>query len=271
MPSALIDDMAMLQSDGPNTLGSWYPYSDRTLANSEPSQIIPSAPGNIDPIEGASFPPGNRSPDGGTAPALTLGDGSSVNSRECFGGGEKTWGAGFGLDLIDDAPDGGNVVPFNLCPGEAGIFNDSPDAGAVGIPAPFNASAYSGFAFWGVSLTGANYNVDVHVEDDQTSPWGGQCGVCVPAGVTCSMPHEAGTTTGCQCSDDFYERVTFTPEWQQFVIRWSDKDFTANHYSGEGPLTFHPNTMYSIHFQFPTISGVVPNFDVGVALLQWCQ
>ena len=268
--AGLIDDMSNIQSDGPGTLGSWYSYSDRSIANSEPPEIISSAPGSINPVEGASFPPGNTLTDGGSAPMLTLGDGSTLATRECSGGGEKTWGAGFGLDLIDNPPDGGNAIPFNMCAGEAGIFDDSPDAGAVGIPAPFDASAYTGFAFWGVSLTGSNYTVQVHVDDDQTSPWGGQCGVCVPAGVSCSTPHEAGTTEGCQCSDNFYEDVTFTPTWKQFVIRWTDAGFTANHYSGEGALTFHPKSMYNIHFQFTTSSGTpTKNFDVAVALLQW--
>jgi len=269
--AGLIDDMENIQSDGPGTLGSWYTYSDRSIANSEPPEIIANAPGFINPVEGASFPPGNTLTDGGTAPTLLLpNDGSTLPSRECTGGGEKTWGAGFGLDLIDNPPDGGNVIPFNVCIGEAGIFNDSPDAGAVGIPAPFDASAYTGFAFWAVSLTGSNYTVQVHVDDDQTSPWGGQCGVCVPAGVTCSAPHEAGTTEGCQCSDNFYENETFTPTWKQFVIRWTDTGFTANHYSGEGALTFHPKSMYNIHFQFTTTSGTATKpFDVAVALLQW--
>jgi hypothetical protein len=274
----IIDDMLNIQSDGPGTQGSWYTYSDRSIANSEPPIVPANEPGSINPAEGQSFPANNG--DGG----LTLfslpsdisdpeaGTTGPFNYRECWGGGEKTWGAGFGLDLFDNTPDGGDRIAeaFNACPTEAGIFEDSPDAGAIGIPQPFDASAYTGFAFWGISLTGADYPVNIQVDDDQTSPWGGQCNVCQNGG-TCSTPHEAGTTgMGCPCSDNFLETVEFTPSWKLFVIRWSDHDFVANNYSHEGTLTFHPNAMYNIHFQFKTTSGVtLKDFDVAVSLLQW--
>jgi hypothetical protein len=267
----IIDDMALIQSDGPGTQGSWYSYSDRTIANSEPP-IITSAPGSVSPAEGASFPPSTPFPPTTTVTAatmLTLSDSATLGYRECSGGKESTWGAGFGLDLFDNAPDGGNSIPFNACAGEAGIFDDLPDAGAVGIPQPFDASAYTGFAFYGMSLTGANYNVDVQVDDDQTSPWGGQCGACIPAGTKCTTKTPPATQ-GCECSDNFLEQVTFTPTWKLFVIRWADKGFKVQNYSGEGLLTFHPNMMYNIHFQFSTTSGTaLKPFDVEVALLQW--
>lgn len=273
-PVGLIDDMTGQQSE---TGGSWYTYSDRTIANSEPPIVImsmgASAPGSIVPVEGATF----FATQAGDASPLMIADGATFAYRECYGGGEKTWGAGFGLDLTDALPDGGSVA-FNACGAgtslsEAGIFDTSPDAGSVGIPVPFDASQYSGFAFWGISLNGKTQAVNVQVDDDQTSPWGGFCNVCLNGG-TCPADVEAGSTENCPCSDNFIQQFEFkSGVWSQFVVKFANADaFKPADWSKEKDLSFHANAMYNVHFQFTTSSGsALAPFDVAVALLQWCQ
>jgi hypothetical protein len=255
----VIDDMSMQQSV---TGGSWYTYSARTLPNSEPP-IPTTDAGTLSPAEGLPFPPDNGA---GRVPPLVL-DGGSFASREFSGSEIPKWGAGFGLDLISGLPDGGPVA-INSCPAGA-IFATAPDAGGVGIPQPFDASAYTGFAFWGISLETGSLTVEVHLDDVDTTPWGGTfCDVCRSSGQ-CTGSRETGTLD-CPCSDNFYKKVVFASgHWTEFAVRWSDPDFQANHWSSEGPLVFDAKHVYNIHFQNTISTGSTAPFDLAVAHLQW--
>jgi hypothetical protein len=268
----VLDDMTNNQ---PPTGGSWYTYSSRTIPNSEPG-ILTTDAGTLSPPEGAMFP---FSPAGSSAtvPALAVGDAGSANFREFSGTGIPEWGCGFGMDLTSALPDGGPVV-LNAC--EAGvIFDTSPTLTNTGIPEPFDASAYAGFSFYAISLTGKNQNMEIHVDDESTTPWGyyvspsdtpvspQRCDYCKSSG-TCSGSLDAGTLD-CPCSDNFYKVVTFTTSWKLFTISFTDTGFTANHWSHEGALTFDPTHMYNIHFQDTISTGDTPDFDVAVAYLQW--
>jgi hypothetical protein len=255
----VIDDMTTQQS---STGGSWYSYSSRTVPNSEPPIPMTDA-GTLNPLEGASFPPSAGS---AQVPPLVL-DGGTIAFRELNGNGIPNWGAGFGLDLVSGLPDGGPVA-INACPAGA-IFATTPDAGSVGIPQPFNASAYTGFAFWGISLTSGSLSVEVHLDDIDTTPWGGTfCDVCRSSGK-CTGSRDAGTLD-CPCSDNFIEKVLFEPgHWTQFAVRWSDPAFHANNWSNEGSLVFDAKHVYNIHFQNTITGGSTPPFDIAVADLQW--
>jgi hypothetical protein len=262
----VIDDMSADQSA---TGGSWYSYSSRTVPNSEPP-IPTTDAGTLNPLEGTSFPPETST---GHVPPLILDgaldglDGGPLAFREFSGDAIPKWGAGFGLDLISGLPDGGPVA-INACPAGM-IFDTEPDASGVGIPQPFDASAYTGFAFWGISLESGSLTVEVHLDDSDTTPWGGTfCDACKSSGQ-CTGSREAGTLD-CPCSDNFYEQVTFEPgHWTQFAVRWSDAKFQANHWSDEGPLVFDTKHVYNIHFQDTITSTATPPFDIAVADLQW--
>jgi hypothetical protein len=241
--------MANQQTDGTGTMGYWYTYSDRTNPVSEPPVIQPLAdggtpPGSITPAEGASFP------------ANTTGPGSIAAAREVTGGGEKTWGAGFGFDLIDALPDGGSV-PFDQCEGGTQLFDTSPDAGSTGIPQPLDASAHKGVTFWAKSNGTSSVHVNVQFSEKRTSPWGGICDPCVTSGTTA-------------CSDDYLMGELFTTSWKQYTIHWTDLA-TQNWTKAALPKgMFDAKTWYYMHFQFSTNAGTaLANFDLSVACIQF--
>jgi hypothetical protein len=255
----VIDDMSAQQSP---TGGSWYTYSARTEPNSEPP-IPTTDAGTLNPLEGVAFPPNNGT---GSVPPLVV-DGGTLGWREFSGSGIPKWGAGFGLDLISGLPDGGPVA-INACPAGT-IFATAPDAGGVGIPQPFDASAYTGFSFWGISLESSPLSVEVHLDDSDTTPWGGTfCDACRSSGQ-CTGSRDAGTLD-CPCSDNFFEKALFQPgRWTQFAVRWSDVGFRVQNWSSEGLLVFDAKHVYNIHFQDTTTSPTTPPFDIAVADLQW--
>lgn len=278
----VIDDMTNNQSE---TGGSWYTYSSRSVPNSEPP-ILTNEAGTLTPPEGQSFPFVTF----GTNPAVpalpsSVGTGDEIapGYREFSGNGIPEWGAGFGMDLTSYPPDG-SAVAFNSCPPVAGLpdgsmlFNTTPTLTNTGIPQPFNASAYAGFSFWGISLTGKTINLYVQVDDASTSPWGNsvpvadtptsplRCDVCKSAGTCTASTTEAGTKD-CPCSDSFRYEVQFSTCWKQFYVKFSD--LAVQDWSMEGALVFDPAHVYNIHFQDTINTGTTPAFDVAVAYLQW--
>jgi hypothetical protein len=245
----LVDDMANQQTDGPGTMGYWYTYSDRTIPISEPPQVqllsdggMP--PGSITPTEGASFP------------SNVPGPGMIANARQCSGSGEKTWGAGFGFDIIDALPDGGSV-PFDQCEGGTTLWDNSPDAGSTGIPQPFDASAHKGVTFWAKSNGTASAKINVQFSEKRTSPWGGMCDPCVTSGMTA-------------CSDDYLIGELVPTTWKQFTIHWTDLA-TQNWTKQNLPKgMFDPKTWYFMHFQFSTNAGTaLAAFDLSVACIEF--
>ncbi len=282
----VLDDMTSTAPDGAGLSGgSWYTYDDRTVPNSEPPQVVTGAPGTVTPAEGDSFPATATGPNiDPTSGAILASGGMATVAREGMGGGEMTWGAGFGLDLMGEQPDGGSV-PLNAC--EAGAIFDTnpmPDSGKyTGIPLPFDAvsQGYTGFQFYGMSKT-TTQAVDVHVGDQRTILWAGQCSVCQPSTVKCTL---GGGLSSCPCNDDFVETVTFTTSWKHFTVKWKDSQVKAACFKpagwsnevadkiitvGSADAGIESNAIYNIHLQFNTSAGkALAPFDVLVAYFTW--
>ncbi len=272
----VLDDMTKQQSA---TLGSWYTYSDRTIPNSEPPIPTPGAtapPGSVTPVEGASFfavtdargP--TLSPAGGNGPML-------MPYRESSGGGEMTWGAGFGMDITSAVPDGGPVA-FNSCPnpaadaGHSMIFDTSGASTNVGIPVPFDAitNKYTGIAFYGISFLTTSSSVNVQLDDERTSPWGGSCVVCQNGGK-CALGADGGKE--CPCSDSYIISELFPAgEWKRFSFHFTDMTLATANWSTQGLPKggIDATSLYNLHFQLSTSAGkALPAFDVGVAYVTW--
>jgi hypothetical protein len=216
------------------------------VPNSEPPKLLSGSPGgSITPTEGQSFPV----TDSGTINGCTRG------FRESVGGGEKTWGAGFGMDFLSYPPDGGEV-PFNMCDAGEIFCVTCVDSGTVGIVQPYDASQWNGIEFWGISFVGTSQNVYVQMDDDRTSPWGGVCNACNSSMMT------------NPCSDSFRKSVTFTSSWSKFQIAFTDATFKPQNWSGSGVTApIHKDKLYNLHFQITITAPPAPNFDLGVAMV----
>jgi hypothetical protein len=97
------------------------------------------------------------------------------------GAGFTVWGAGFGFNL-NDPGDGMN--------GSAKVTYD--------------ASAYSGIAFWAKAGTGSAAALRVNVSDKNTDPAGG---VCAPAE---------------KCNDHFGKDIRLTEQWAAYTLSFAD-------------------------------------------------
>jgi hypothetical protein len=254
---------------GPHTTGMgipggyWFTYDDRTNSYSEPSIVLMEPdggvpPGSITPAEGTGFLP---------TPGLMVPAGIPAG-RECKGGGQSTWGAGFGFDVASTKPDGGNHVPFWACDGGApgqtaaggpDVWSDAPDSGN-GIPTEYDASAHKGVSFWAVSLNGQPAPVQIKFSEHRTNSWGG---VCDPCATKLYNPNT-------QCGDDYLKLISIPAQWTQFTIHWTDLA-TAN-WSKQNlpPMGFDPSHWVSMHFQLKANAvNPLPAFDIGVACVQF--
>jgi hypothetical protein len=248
----VIDSMMGQQTESG---GYWYTYDDRSVPNSEPPILLTTADGGpvagfVIPAEGASF-----SPMTGGGPMV---NGAEVPYRECSGGGEAKWGVGCGMDFVSFLPDG-RPVGVNMCDSGT-IFNTAPpavDAGLsnVGIPQPFDLSAYTKVKFWGKSMgTVKSQTVYAQISEKRTSPWGGVCDPCLTNGATA-------------CADDFRTSFTFTSTWTEFTIDFSK--MTRSNWSKAmlSPDKLDPKTAYYLHFQLPPAPPAEPAFDIGFAYI----
>ncbi len=271
--TVILDDMTMQQSV---LGGSWYTYSDRTEANSEPPIILGGVPGMITPVEGANFFPALSTDP--KAPTITVaGTAGPQGFRECSGGGDDNWGAGFGLDLKDNTPDGGPVV-FNTCINDAGtngiIFDTSGQSANVGIPVPFDAktAGYTGIAFYGTSFGTVAQSVNIQMDDERTSPWGGICSACQNGGKCAASGGPDGGAL-CPCSDNFIFTALFPAgSWKQFSFHFTDKTLKTANWSTQGLTagSIDTTSLYNLHFQLTTSAGkALPAYDVGVAYVTW--
>ena len=245
----LIDDMMAPMTDGPGTGGFWYTYSNRTLPTTCPTTIpTPAPPGSINPPEGSPFPPTEGDPTG------------SPGMRECVGGGEITWGAGFGFNLFDGT-EACSAGPLASCAqrdadSSSSVVGESGAAVSL-APRPFDASAHKGITFWAKSNASSLVHVNVQFGEKRTSPWGGFCDPCSADGAMA-------------CTDDYLIAESFTANWKEFSIHWTDLK-TQNWSKQDLPSGgFDPSTLYSVHFQLPTNSGIpLANFDVAVACIRF--
>jgi hypothetical protein len=247
--SDLIDDMSGKRIDGPGLSGYWFTYSDQTNPYSEPPIFLPDAAGTLTPAVGTSFGP--------NAP----GPGAIANARECKGGGEAVWGAGYGFDFIDVAPDGGNNVPFWACDGGGpSIWLDNPEAG-TGVPIPFDASAHKGVSFWAIANSDGLTSVQVKLSEKRTNAWAGVCNACA---TSTYLPNE-------QCGDDYLYLISVPTTWQQFTIHFDDPELKTANWSKQAlpPGGFDPSTFYSLHFQFHTSKVALAPFDISIACVQF--
>ncbi len=263
--ATLIDDMTGLHTTGMGVPGGyWFTYDDRTNSYSEPPELLMvdggTLPGSINPAEGAQFPP--------TTDAKLMIPAGLPGARECSGGGNATWGAGFGYDVADTKPDGGNHIPYWACDGGApgqpsaggpDIFSDAPDAG-TGVPTEYDASAHKGVSFWAVSLNGNPIPVQVKFSEHRTNAWGGVCDPCATTLYNKNL----------QCGDDYLIVKEFPTTWQQFTIHWTDLA-TANWSKTNLPMGgFDAKHWVSMHFQFhANAANPLLPYDVAVACVQF--
>jgi hypothetical protein len=96
--------------------------------------------------------------------------------------------------------------------------SDSGDA-APPIPevtVPFDISRYKGITFWGKSTGADAAGLDVKVQfpDTDTDPRGGVCN-SPPTGASGPTDYEF-------CYNSFAEHLTFTGDWQQFTVMFTD-------------------------------------------------
>ena len=250
----LVDDMQSIAADGPGMSGYWYTYSDRTIPNSLPVQYDRDA-GFVSPSEQSlQFGASND----GNGPLL---DGVAQPYRRIDAGGETDWGVGFGMDYAVAAPDGG-PIPVDEC-----------DAGEIwmggNIPQPFDASDWTGIEFYARSFGAGDVAVEIHVDDDRTSPWGqvplaaDGCNACVSSGKDVHA-----------CSDSFSDvnnPVSF-PAAAWTLIHVPFASLHSGNWAGtfSSTVPIHANKIYNLHFQVPTITPApVPPFSIGVAYISF--
>lgn len=148
-------------------------------------------------------------------------------ARELSGGGFTGWGAGFGFDLTRRSA--------------AGV-------GTGRITSPFDASAYSGIRFDGLSGKGSQ-TVSVQFSDSDTNVLGGVC--------------DPRSTTETQCNGDYGTSVVLTGGWVTYTVRFSSLGLPEWARSAEALKNgFLKRGLYSIRFQ-PQKTG--SDFDVYVA------
>lgn len=255
-----IDDMQQLWADGNDVNGYWYTYSDKTVPNSLPVRYDSDA-GFVSPSEDSPQFDASSAVDGPTPPGSV-----SQPYRRIDAGGESDWGVGFGMDFLLASPDGG-PIPFDEC--DAG---DIWDGGY--IPQPFDASEWTGIEFYARSFGDADVKVEVHVDDDRTSPWG-------------QVPFDAGGCNACfskagyphACSDSFSNVSLTDPGLTQEVVfpagRWTQIHVpfswlhSGNWAKNLPPATpIHTNKIYNLHFQVSTTPhNPVPPFSIGVGYI----
>jgi hypothetical protein len=125
------------------------------------------------------------------------------------------------------------------------------DAGADGdagpsIPettVPFNISQYKGITFWGrtaVTTDAGGFDVKVLFPDTDTDPRGG---VCNSANAGASGP-----TDTSECYNSYAEHVSFTGDWQQFTVMFSDLAIDGS-FGFQAPAPWSGTNVYGINWQ----------------------
>jgi hypothetical protein len=239
---------------------SWYAYSDRTCPFSCPPLLMDGWAGKLSPGEDEPF---FRS-DAGYAKIF----GTRQRYREVTGGGEKTWGVGFGFDFKDEL----GLSPVADCkPGwctgtpagsaaqysEAMCNNHGTFSSHVDL---VNESSHLGVSFWACAPTASEANpltLEVLVSDKHTTAAadGIECDPCVLTGARA-------------CGKDYGYPVTLTPTWTQYVVRFSQLSQGSTVTGPPLDLT----TLGHLNFEIQTNDGPpLPHFEVQVAYVEWAD
>jgi hypothetical protein len=250
-----LDDMS---SPATVTGGYWFTYSDRTCPNT--ALLVPDAAGTLSPIEGyASNPAADMT--GVVQTTTVTGLAMPVGFREFSGGGEKTWGAGFGFNLLNNGTNPFTVCPASTCTGTPPMVD-----AAVGFPAPYDASMHKGVSFFAKSLMATATlptKVRVQLSDHHTDPGSGMPGAEAGAGI-CDQCDQSQTGAD-RCSNDFYQSINLTPTWTQYTVLFAQiatDTWTKTYAKGQ----FDPTTLYHVHFQ---LNAPTPMFDIQIACVSW--
>jgi hypothetical protein len=108
--------------------------------------------------------------------------------------------------------------------------------------AAYNASAYTGFVFWGrIGSSTTAATIRFLVSDAHTDSQGG----------TCSM-----------CSDYLAMDLTFTTTWQQFTVNYSDLSQAG--FGVPAETTLDAAAVYGVQFQVSTTAPAGQAFDVWI-------
>jgi hypothetical protein len=148
-------------------------------------------------------------------------------------------GIGVEFAQLPDAGDGGDV---DATIEDAGADGDA----APPIPehtVPFDISAYKGISFWGRTATGADaggLDVKVLFPDTDTDPRGGVC--------NSSVARASGPTDLSQCYNSYAEDLTFTGDWQQFFVMFSDLAIDPL-FGYQGAQPWSGTNVYGINWQ----------------------
>jgi hypothetical protein len=191
--------------DGPGLVGYWYTYSDGT--------------GDIRPSPGSRlFAPTTR---------------DDRTARECRGGGQNDWGAGFGFDLSDP-------------PGAGGAM-------------PFDATEYKGIRFDALSKQGP-VDVWVALSDGNTNPRGGVC-----------EPESRDPMT--ECNGDYGATVRFDTTWHTYALDFTQLVLPAWTALPQSRVRgFAKDKLYAVHFQRPANpSAPLAKFDLLVSRLYFTK
>ena len=143
---------------------------------------------------------------------------------------------------VHDVSDGAIADASSISIEDSG--GDSGDA-APPIPkvtVPFDISQYKGITFWG-KTTGADaagLDVKVLFPDTDTDPRGGVCNSAA-AGA-------AGPTDTMQCFNSYAEHVTFTGDWQQFTVMYTDLMIDPL-FGYQNPQPWSGTNVYGIYWQ----------------------
>ncbi len=248
-----LDDMS-----GPatSTMGYWFTYSDRTCPNT--ALLMADAAGTITPAEGYASDPAVD--DSGAPLTVTLpGVGMPVGYREFSGGGEKTWGVGFGFNFTNTGTDPFTVCPASTCMGTPPMVDAS-----AGFGSPYDASMHKGISFYAKSLMATATlptKVQVQISDKHTDPGSGS----PEAGATSGICNQCASSGLTECANDFLYSVPITSTWAQYTVLFADiatATWAAAYTKGQIDLT----TLYHVHWQ---LNSPVPNFDIQLACISW--
>jgi hypothetical protein len=263
----LIDDMLNPPAaDGEGGInGFWYTYSDRTVPNSSPVKFRLDPSGGVSPMEGATF---DTTLDD-QAPVV---DGVSVPYRRADGGGETVWGVGLGLDFVGLSPPNGELIPVDECPDAETVWQPMPGST---IPQPFDATDWTGIQFYARSFGESSVEVEIHVDDDRTTPWGqvpldaGGCNACNSSGADASACSDSFSNDNVKHSPNGHP-IEFPLQWALIHVpfSWLHSGNWANILAPSTPI--HKNKIYNLHFQVSNLPDAsVPPFSIGVAYVSF--